>query len=81
MSLPKRWRHAAPPDEKGKLGHLRGEVDGMPVLRWWAPGRQTWEYEVIKPSAIRVGLWLPEGWCVRQGRALVREMRRGPVTP
>ena len=55
-----RLRRAHPPNHPGMLGHVRGHVDGMNVIRWWRVGRQRWEYEVLWPEALKIGLWAPE---------------------
>ena len=43
-------RRVGPPGEWGRLGHVRGFVDGNVVFRWWSPKRG-WMY-VVEP------LWL-----------------------
>ena len=40
--------------------HIRGEVDGIPVARYWSRKRQGWEYVCLSPSFHLVYLTDPE---------------------
>ncbi len=47
----------------GKLHHLRGEVDGQWVCRYWLPIKRRWKYVVYDPDVMREahpGIFGPE---------------------
>ena len=47
------------PNINNRLLHVRGHVDGMPVVRRWLKHKQYWQYELIPPTQWHV--WLTCG--------------------
>jgi hypothetical protein len=54
FKIGKKFRHS-----DGYLYHLRGFVDGLFVMRYWARHKKRWGYEIVAPYAIEIGLLKP----------------------
>lgn len=51
-----RLREIAQPGQRGKLCHVRGFVDGQPVLRCWSSTKRRWVYSIDDAFGLRYSI-------------------------